>query len=181
MKICLDPGHGGSDPGAIGTIPFKLEEKEINLSISKFLEENLEVLVHWVAMTRRRDSFVSLEARSVFANQHEADLFVSIHTNSFFSPAVNGIEVYHALGSGKGKTLAENILESLMSSFPNHKNRGVKAGNLKVLKETKMPAVLVEVEFLSNPDQLRFLADENNRQLIASAISNGIEKFIFSL
>jgi N-acetylmuramoyl-L-alanine amidase len=113
MKICLDPGHGGSDSGAIGMIPFTLEEKEINLSISKLLEENLEALVHWVAMARRRDSFVSLEARSVFANQLEADLFVSIHTNSFSSPAVNGIEVYHSLGSVKGTTLAENILESL--------------------------------------------------------------------
>ena len=181
MKICLDPGHGGSDPGAIGTIPFMLEEKGVNLSISEFLEENLEALVHWVAMTRRRDTFVSLEARSVFANQLKADLFVSIHSNSFSSPAVAGIEVYHCPGSSKGKILSDYILESLVTSFPNHINRGVKARNLKVLKETKMPAVLVEAEFLSNPDQLRFLADEKNRQNIASAISKGIEEFIATL
>jgi len=180
MKICLDAGHGGKDPGAIGTAPFRLEEKEINLAITKLLEESLEPLGHWVALTRRRDVFISLEARSLFANQLGADLFISIHTNSFYSPDISGIEVFYCPGSGKGKTLAEKILESLMNSFPNHNNRGIKSRDLKVLRETKMPAVLVEVEFLSNPEQLQFLAAEKNREALANAISKGIDKYIAS-
>jgi N-acetylmuramoyl-L-alanine amidase len=181
MKICLDPGHGGRDPGAIGTNPFKLEEKEVNLSIANFLEEKLEKFLHWVSITRRRDVFVRLEDRANFANQLESELFVSIHTNSFHLPTVSGIEVYHYPNSVKGKALAKSILSSLIASFPNHNNRGVKARNLKVLRETSMPAVLVEVEFISNPDQLQFLADENNREGLADSIAIGIQNYVSSL
>ena len=181
MRICLDPGHGGRDPGAIGTVPFKLEEKEVNLSIANYLEEKLESLIHWVAMTRRRDVFVGPETRANFANQLEADLFISLHANSFKSPTVSGIEVYHYVNSEKGKIIAENILGNLITSFPDHKNRGVKPRRkLVVLKKTKMPAVLVEVEFLSNTEQLQFLSDENNREDLADAIATGIEKYISS-
>lgn len=180
MKICLDPGHGGRDPGAIGTVPFTLEEKEVNLSIANYLEEKLESLVHWVSMTRRRDVFVGLEARANFANRLEADLFVSLHANSNESPT-SGIEVYHYVNSEQGKIIAESILTSLIASFPDHKNRGNKpSGELVVLKKTKMPAALVEVEFLSNPEQLQFLSDENNREGLAEAIATGIENYISS-
>jgi N-acetylmuramoyl-L-alanine amidase len=181
MKICIDPGHGGYDPGAIGLTPFSLEEKEVNLSISSFLEEKLEQSIHWVSMTRRRDVFVRLEDRARYANRLEADLFVSVHTNSFHLPTVSGIEVYHYPNSVRGKALAESILSSLVDSYPGHNNRGVKARNLKVLKETGMPAVLVEVEFISNPDQLQFLADENNREGLADTIATGIENYLSSL
>jgi N-acetylmuramoyl-L-alanine amidase len=181
MKICLDPGHGGRDPGAIGTVPFTLEEKEVNLSIANYLEEKLESLVHWVSMTRRRDVFVGLEARANFANRLEADLFVSLHANSFESPTVSGIEVYHYVNSEQGKIIAESILTSLIASFPDHINRGNKPSReLVVLKKTKMPAALVEVEFLSNPEQLQFLSDENNREDLAEAIATGIENYISS-
>jgi len=178
MKICLDPGHGGRDPGAVGTDPFRLEEKEINLSIASFLEEKLENAGHWVALTRRRDVFIKLESRADFANRLEADFFISLHANSFRSSTVSGFEVYHYPNSKKGKDLAENILASLIASFPDHNNRGVKTRNFVVLKKTQMPAVLVEVEFLSNPDQLQFLADEGNREGLAEATAVGIENFI---
>jgi N-acetylmuramoyl-L-alanine amidase len=178
VKICLDPGHGGRDPGAVGTDPFRLEEKEINLSIANFLEEKIENAGHWAAMTRRRDVFIKLESRTEFANRLEADLFISLHANSFRSSAVSGIEVYHYPNSENGKAVAENILASLIAAFPDHKNRGIKTRNYVVLKKTEMPAVLVEVEFLSNPDQLQFLADESNREGLAEATATGIENYI---
>jgi N-acetylmuramoyl-L-alanine amidase len=178
MKICLDPGHGGRDPGAVGTDPFTLEEKEINLSVASFLEEKLENAGHWVAMTRRRDIFIKLDSRAEFANRLEADLFISLHTNSFRSSTVSGIEVYHYPNSEEGRTAAENILASLIASFPDHNNRGVKTRDFVVLKKTEMPAVLVEVEFLSNPEQLQFLADEDNREGLAEATATGIKNFI---
>ena len=181
MKFCLDAGHGGRDHGAIGAVLFTLEEKSINLSIANFLEEQLEKSIHWVAMTRRRDVYVALEDRAAIANQLGADYFISIHTNSFASQNVSGIEVFHYPEAKKGKALAEKIMASLAANFSNHNIRGVKARNLKVLKETNMPAVLVEVEFLSNPEQLIFLAEEGNRESLAEAIAQGIENYITTI
>ena len=180
MKFCLDPGHGGKDPGAIGEVPFPLEEKSVNLRLANFLGEKLEKSTHWVTMTRRRDISVTLEDRSAHANRMKADFFISLHANSSTSQNASGMEVYHYPGAKKAKVLAENILASLTANFSNHNNRGVKEKSFKVLKETNMPAVLVEVEFLSNPEQLRFLGDEKNREGLAEAISTGIEKFLSS-
>ena len=177
MKIYVDPGHGGRDPGAVGTEPFLLEEKEVNLSICHFLEEKLENLAHWVVLSSSRDVYKRPEARADYANQLEADLFVSVHTNSFRIPTVSGIEVYHHPGSRNGKKAAKKILESLMASFPDHKNRGVKTRDYIVLKQTEMPAVLVEVEFISHPGQLLFLADEVIREGLAEAIATGIKNY----
>jgi N-acetylmuramoyl-L-alanine amidase len=175
MRISLDPGHGGTDPGAIGTTPFRLEEKRVALDIARLLEEELEARGHWVVTTRRRDRSVSLPARAAFANRLGADLFVSIHANAAATPAARGIEVYHFPGSIAGRRLAESVLKSLLATFPTHKNRGVKEANFTVLPLTTMPGILVETEFLTNPTQLKFLADPANQQLLAAAIADGVE------
>ncbi|MFQ6113698.1 MAG: N-acetylmuramoyl-L-alanine amidase [bacterium] len=176
MKVCIDPGHGGNDPGAIGTDPFRLEEKGVNLSVSLLLEEELENMGHWTALTRRRDIDLSLESRAEFANRLDADLFVSVHVNAADSPSVEGMEAYHYPNSNAGQNAANLILTSLLDAFPEHKNRGVKQANFAVLRLTKMPAVLVEMEFLSNPDQLQFLADESNQKGLAEAMAIGINQ-----
>ncbi len=178
MKVCIDPGHGGNDTGAIGTDPVRLEEKEINLGVSLLLEEELENMGHWTVLTRRRDIDVSLEDRAEFANRLGADLFVSVHTNSFEDPAVEGMESYYHPNSSVGQNVANLILNSMTRSFPDHKNRGVKAANFVVLRLTRMPAVLIELEFVSNPKQLEFLADQANQAQLAKAIANGINQFI---
>jgi len=176
MKICIDPGHGGKDPGAVGTSPFILEEKEFNLKLSLLLEEKLKALGHWVIMTRRKDRFLKLTSRANFANRLNVDLFVSIHANSAVLPEVSGMEVFHFTNSEKGRKFAVTILENMLREFPEHKDRGVKEADFVVLRETRMPAVLVESEFLSNPQELKFLADPENQISLASAIARGIDQ-----
>ena len=174
MKICIDPGHGGADPGAICINPFRLEEKEFNLNLGLLIEEQLEAQDHWVVMTRRRDRSLSLQARANFANRLGAGLFVSIHANAAEIPAAEGMEVYHFPGSDAGENSATHVLNSMLDAFPNHSNRGVKEANFTVLRLTEMPAILIETEFLTNPTQLQFLADQENQRSLAVAITNGI-------
>jgi N-acetylmuramoyl-L-alanine amidase len=175
MKICIDPGHGGTDPGAIGTDPFQLEEKEFNLSLALLLEEELESRGHWVVMTRKRDRSVSLHARASFSNRLGAEFFVSIHANAAGTPAAEGMEVFHFPDSVKGGRAASAVLNSITGAFPDHRNRGVKEANFAVLRLTAMTAILIECEFITNPNQLQFLADPQNQQELAVAIANGID------
>jgi N-acetylmuramoyl-L-alanine amidase len=177
MKICIDAGHGGSDPGAVGSDPYLLEEKEFNLNLARELEAVLESRGHWVVMTRRKDRFVSLPSRANFANRLNADFFVSIHANAAESPLAEGMEVFYFPGSEAGRQAADYVLDSMLQRFADHRNRGVKSANFTVLRLTDMAAILVESEFLTHPDQLQFLANPQNRQILAEAISDGIEAF----
>jgi N-acetylmuramoyl-L-alanine amidase len=174
MKMCVDAGHGGADPGAIGDSPSRLEEKAFTLALAALLEAELESRGHWVTLTRREDRTLELEARAAFANRLEADIFVSIHANSAVDADAEGMEVYHHPGSSIGHRLGQNVLAAMLAAFPDHRNRGVKSANFAVLRRTRMPAILVECEFLSNPRQLRFLADPASRRRLAAAIATGI-------
>lgn len=182
MKICIDPGHGGTDPGAIGTAPaaasapaITLKECDFTLDVALLLEAELAQRGHSVLLTRRRDRSLKLDARAAHANRHAADLFISIHANAAANPAAEGIEVYHFPGSAAGKSLAHRIMQRLAAAFPGHVNRGVKPADFAVLRLTDMPAVLVECEFLTNPDRLRrFLLCPGKRREIAVAIAAGV-------
>ncbi len=174
MKVCIDAGHGGSDPGAVGTRPFVLREKTFTLDVSLMLEEELELRGHWVVMTRRQDRTVSFEARAGFANRLDAELFVSIHANAAATRTAEGMEVFHFPDSQSGRIAARRVLRLMLRAFPTHRNRGVKEANFAVLRLTRMPAILVECEFLSNPTQLRFLANPRNQRKLAVAIAEGI-------
>ncbi len=178
MKICIDAGHGGTDPGAIGTNPFRLEEKEFNLNMAMALEGELESRGHWVVMTRRRERTLSLTARTNFSNRLEAELFISIHANAADTFTAEGMEVFHFPGSTAGHNAAKQVLNQMLSTFPEHRNRGVKSANFTVLRETLMPAILVECEFLTNPNQLEFLADAKNQAKLAVAIASGIDGLV---
>lgn len=177
MKICIDPGHGGRDPGGQTNNPFAYQEKEFNLNFSLLLEERLEELGHWVVVVRRRDRYVSLNARANFANRLNADLFISIHANAAANPTVEGMEIYHFPGSNSGRLAAEHIFNRMIDAFPDHRNRGVKTANFDVLRLTLMPAVLIECEFLTNPTQLLFLTNPDSQAKLATAIADGINSF----
>lgn len=174
MKVCVDAGHGGRDPGAIGWEPFLYKERDFTLAVALLLEDELEERGHEAVLVRRTDRTVGLAARAAFANRYDADLFVSIHANAAASVAAEGIEVYHFPGSEGGRIYARQILESLMNAFPDHTNRGVKEANFAVLRLTRMPAVLVEYEFITHPDQLVFLADASNQKEMARAVARAI-------
>jgi N-acetylmuramoyl-L-alanine amidase len=175
MKVCVDAGHGGSDPGAVGTDPFRLAEKEVTLQVSLLLEQELEQRGHQVLMTRRRDRTLGLLPRARFANRLRADLFVSIHANAAATASAEGIEVYHFPDSREGGRAAVAVLQSLVTAFPDHRNRGVKQANFAVLRETEMPAILIETEFITNPRQLEFLSDPESQEALGEAVADGLE------
>ena len=176
MKVCIDPGHGGKDPGGIGFDPFYVEEKTVNLAVALKLEAELESLGHWTVVTRRKDRSLRLSARAEFANRLGADLFVSVHSNAALSSDVEGMEVFHFPGSTAGTKAATEVLGSLQTTFPDHRSRGIKEANFAVLRLTEMPAILVEMEFLTNPNQLLFLTDPVHQDEIAAAVSAGINR-----
>jgi N-acetylmuramoyl-L-alanine amidase len=147
----------------------------VNLPVARLLEEELEARGHWVVMARRRDRTLNPRARAAFANRLDADLFVSVHANAAATPAVRGMEAYHFPGSPAGRSAATQVLRAMLATFPTHRDRGIKEANFAVLRETEMPAILVEMEFLTNPTELVFLADPENQHLLAVAIANGID------
>lgn len=175
MKVCVDAGHGGTDPGAVGRQPFELLEKDCTLALALALEEELELRGHWVVMTRRQDRTVSLESRATFANRLGAELFVSVHANAAATRTAEGMEVFHFPDSSAGRLAARRVLRLMLRDFPAHRNRGIKEANFAVLRRTVMPAILVECEFLTNPTQLRFLASTRNQRKLARAIAEGID------
>ena len=174
MKVCVDAGHGGADPGAIGSEPRRLEEKDVTLALAFLLEEELAIRGHEVIMTRRQDRTLALDARAEFANRYEAELLLSIHCNAAADPRVEGMEVFHRPGSSAGRAVAATILTHMLAAFPGHENRGVKEADFTVLRETTATGVLVEAEFLTNPTQLKFLADAKNQRGLARAIAEGV-------
>lgn len=174
MRVCVDAGHGGIDPGAIGLEPRRLEEKDLTLALAFLLEEELTLRGHEVLMTRRQDRTLALDARAEFANRYEAELLLSLHGNAAAEPRVEGMEVFHRPGSRPGRALAASILTHMLAAFPGHENRGIKEADFTVLRESEATGVLIEVEFLTNPTQLRFLTDPRNQRGLARAIAEGV-------
>ena len=174
MKVCVDAGHGGVDPGAIGLEPRRLEEKDLTLALAFLLEEELTLRGHEVIMTRRQDRTLALDARAEFANRYHAELLISLHGNAAADPRVEGMEVFHRPGSKPGREAAATILTHMLAAFPSHENRGVKEADFTVLRESSAPGVLVEAEFLTNPAQLRFLAEGKNQRGLARAIAKAV-------
>ena len=147
MRICIDPGHGGRDPGAVGQ--DGLLEKDVNLAVAKRVAKHLENMGYEAILTRSEDEYVSLGARSKLANLHRVSVFVSIHCNSAENRAAQGTETFCYPTSSEGKTLAEMVQRELIIRAGG-KDRGVKHANFQVLRETAMPAILVELAFISN-------------------------------
>ncbi len=175
MRIAIDPGHGGKDPGAEGG---QLRESEVVLAISLFLRDELVGCGHDVLMTRDSDVFVPIRKRCQVANAWHADLFLSIHCNAASNPQAHGMELLIYPGSVRGRDLAGHIWEPLLQ-FPNLRDRGIKArDDLGVLRMTFMPAVLVETAFISNEEDRRYhLGSDQGRRRIAKAIALGVTKW----
>lgn len=173
--ICIDPGHGGKDPGASG---HGVKEKDVVLEVAIELGMLLEHAGCDVMLTRIDDIFLELGDRADIANRLGADAFVSIHCNAAENRSAEGIETFHFRGSRRGEVLAYGIQAALVSQFcpPNgkHKSRGVKDAGFAVLRKTEMPSALVELEFVSHPRQAAFLADAKNQRALAYAIARGV-------
>ena len=173
-RIIIDPGHGGHDPGTIGI--GGIQEKDIILPISLDVAEILRKQDIEVILTRDSDNFISLQGRTDMANDVDADLFVSIHANAInlSRPDVNGLETYYYKS---GRRLAEVIHWSILNGVKID-NRNIRRARFYVLRHSTMPAVLVEVGFLTGAVDSSNLKDSNYRRQMAEAIARGIVEYI---
>ena len=171
MKICIDPGHGGADPGAVG--PTGLKEKDVNLAVGLKLAELLKPIAE-VKLTRTKDIAVSLKDRAAIANSFKCDYFISIHSNSFTDRKVGGVETWAYAPGGNGEKLAKEVQAELVKAT-GFANRGVKFNSkFAVLRDTKAPAILTETGFISNPAEEKLLKTTAFQEKIARAIAQGV-------
>ncbi|MFW5790930.1 MAG: N-acetylmuramoyl-L-alanine amidase [Halanaerobiaceae bacterium] len=175
-KIVLDSGHGGFDAGAIG--PTGLNEKEVVLDISLKAAEILEEDGHQVILTRDEDSFISLQDRVDIANDSEAGLFVSIHSNAAHRDKAGGIESYYAPDRRSSSYFLAKIMQKNILNKLKLLDRGVKSDNFYVIRNTEMPAVLLEIGFISNRVEEELLRDNNFREKAARSIAEGIGEYL---
>ena len=185
-KIAIDAGHGGNDSGAIG--PSGVMEKTVTLRVALALEQLLKAEGATVIMTRHDDVEVSplgkkasaveeLKARCEVANRANADIFVSIHADSFTNPNARGSTgYYYSLGSPKSRQLADLIRRGLIEQIKTP-SRGTQPCNFYVVRNTDMPATLVELAFISNPDEERLLNSKDGIRSAALGILDGIEDY----
>lgn len=185
-KVMVDPGHGGSDPGTSGFSGAK--EKDFNLKISKKVRDLLNSRGIEVLMTREEDKSLTLPERSAMANSWKADVFVSIHQNSFIEEIKDksgnvigvrypkGIETFYFTGSTQGSILAQKIQTNLIQNT-RAVDRRTKTANFHVLKETDMPSALVECGFITNQEEEAKLLTDEYQNIVAKSIADGILQY----
>lgn len=171
VKIVVDAGHGGHDYGATGA---KSNEKDHNLDISRRLRNYLLNMGATVSMTREDDRFITLQGRVDFAHRRNADIFFSVHINSFQSSSA-GTETFYY--SSQSKALASAVQKELIKAT-GLRNRGVLSARFFVIRKTRMPSVLTETAFISNPREEKLLMDAGFRDRVARAMSVGITNYI---
>lgn len=186
-KIVIDPGHGGADSGAVSDDLPGVFEKNLALDISKRLKCLLELGGKYdVRLTRSADIFVSLDGRAKMANDWPADLFVSIHHNARFieQPGIE-LETWYLTGlppESRSAMIADLIQKSLVFGLRKEGevviDRGTKSANFAVLRRTKMPAVLVELGFITDKAEGEWLSISLNRSLLAELLMTGIDEAV---
>ena len=176
--VILDPGHGGTDPGAV----FEgIYESNINLDITLRAEAILKQKGIDVSLTRRADAFVGLDERCNLANNMAASLFVSIHQNSMPDPLTKGTMLMYYASSFNGKAYAQMMLDMLAPAV-GLGNLGLKSSSgLVVLRKTKMPAILAEVACMSNTIDMQVIKTEDYRQKAAVALADGIVNILATM
>lgn len=186
MIVVIDAGHGGKDPGNMNSTKGMKVEKAINLLIAQKLGNYItQYLGHKIEVvyTRTTDVFIPLEERAAMANRLKAAYFISVHSNSSTNPAVYGTETHiHNIESKASRELGLEI-EKQFSSRAGRNSRGLKLKtdrtyNLLVLKDSKMPAILVESGFMTNKTEEAYLNSNRGQDLIASAIFRGFRDYV---
>lgn len=172
MKVCIDAGHGGKDSGAAGS---KTHEKWIVLDMAIRVARKLKNSGIDVVMTRDSDYFVELSERAKIANKAGADVFVSIHCNSAGVDA-RGTEVWYYPGAAEDGRLAKAIHNRLIKRT-GFRDRGVKEESYAVLQKTKCPAALVELGFISNPQEEQIMMGFDYQDAASTAIVEGIKEY----
>jgi N-acetylmuramoyl-L-alanine amidase len=173
--IVIDPGHGGKDPGAISYHGFY--EKVVNLDVALQIAELLRDNGHRVIMTRNNDDFIELEDRAAVSNRAKADVFISIHADASAKSSTNGFTVYTARSaSDAANELAESIDDRMTRTSIS--SNGVKKADFRVLVQTRCPAVLIELGYLSNYWEAKQLKNAAMQKKLAQAIVDGVTTYL---
>lgn len=194
--VALDAGHGGKDPGAISD--GKLQEKDLSLDLARRVRAHLAAAGVRVAMTRDSDVFLELADRPAAAAKVKADLFVSLHLNATGTKSVRGVETFGITAAGfastaggagskaavpnnqfnhSGTILAYQI-QKAVTGITRAEDRGVKRARFAVLRESKMPAALVECGFLTNPTEAQKMGTPSYRETVAQGVAQGILNYL---
>ena len=180
--IVIDPGHGGSDAGAIG--PTGVSEKSVSLAVSLKAQQLLKSNGYHVVMTRTTDvdvaapgvpDGVELQAR-VDKAPPDAEIFISVHCNAFSNGSANGMETYHAPTAIQGRRLA-TLLNEELERLGGLNNRGVKGARFYVMTHSKCAASLIELGFITNPREEKLLASSDYQYKLAQAITNAVNRY----
>lgn len=195
-RIVIDPGHGGKDSGALNNA-LKLKEKYLALDLANRVKNRLEKLGYKVSLTRTDDTFIGLSERAAIANRAGADLFLSLHFNAVDAASVDGIETFIMTPAGHASTnsrtkdhrnyagnadepwsmLAGYYIQSNMIEKTGADDRGLKRARFAVLKDLKMPGVLVEGGFVTHPTEGRNIGSSAYRDKLADGIVEGVLEY----
>ena len=189
--VIIDPGHGGEDPGAIGS--DGVYEKDLNLSIAVLLKEELSAKGYEVILTREEDRMLysqdenikgmrklsDLKNRCAVANQHPEALFVSIHMNTFGASEYSGLQVYYSKDNDEGKLLAASVQSTVKDQLQGENHRNIKRSEgMYLLDNIASTAILIECGFLSNPEECKKLAEKEYQKQLSLSIACGIINYI---
>ena len=181
FTIAIDAGHGGYDPGATGN---GLKEKDINLSVALYAQEELKKLGINVFMVRSDDTYYTLQERVNRSVNNNADAFLSIHTNSASGTAATGSETYYSSRAvtdptrgEKSKQLATFVQKRIVEAW-GLKDRGIKEGKFYVIYQNPLPSALLELGFINNPTEAKILGDKAMQQKAGKAVAQGIQDYV---
>lgn len=179
VKIFIDAGHGGSDPGAVGN---GLKEKDLTLKIAQYTRDYLINNYQNVSvkLSRETDKYLALKQRTDDANRWGADVLISIHINAATSTSATGYEdfIWNGNVPQKTKDLQNSIHTEMMKVLKDFRDRGKKRANFHMLRESKMHAVLPEILFITNKNDAAFLKSDKNLKNVAKHLAIGIAKYL---
>lgn len=173
LVVVIDPGHGGSDPGGIAA--NGMYEKELTIQLSRRLKTELERLGGKVVMCRQNDENPSLQDRCDVAHRTKGDILISVHINSFFHPFASGTETYYYKPTDKPLSY---LIHQRMTGVLGFRDNGLKRARMYVLRNTTMPATLIEPGFITNPMEFDRLSRADVQQKLAQAITQGIVDYV---
>lgn len=178
--IFFDAGHGGKDSGAVGTLNGQqVKEEDITLNVVKYAEayllDHYEIKDSMVLQSRTNDTTISLGERTNAANKADADIFVSVHVNSAENKSAEGFETFVYPNPDSATRELQSVIHSqvfaVCKEFGITKDRGKKQENFHVLRETYMPAILIELGFISNADEVKILLSAKFQKKVGEAIA----------
>ncbi|WP_179134534.1 N-acetylmuramoyl-L-alanine amidase [Oceanobacillus timonensis] len=168
----IDPGHGGKDPGAVGS---EVYEKTLALTTAKKLGDQLRQQGASVTFTREDDTYLSLEERANISNAADTDAFISLHYNASEDPAASGVETFYK-NESESQMLAQSVQTSLMNHVDLH-DRGAQQADFQVLKDNQQTAILIELGFISNAEEQQVIQTDHYQENATKGIVAGLETY----